>query len=161
MSRRPHPARPLTAAERAIARDLFGLSLDPDRVQLHHAAWWPLQPPDTVMAPDGDLWFHPRGSAWREDYGIASPALQGLFVHELTHAWQAQHGGRWFLPLVRHPLCRYRYRLAPGKPFRRYGIEQQAEIVRHAFVHRRTGRPCAELEALLRGAGLNGRQAPA
>jgi hypothetical protein len=24
--------------------------------------------------------------------------------------------------------------LKPGKPFRRYGLEQQAEIVRHAFL---------------------------
>jgi hypothetical protein len=35
---------------------------------------------------------------------------------------------------MRHPFCRYRYALKPGKPFRRYGIEQQAEIVRHRFL---------------------------
>jgi hypothetical protein len=35
---------------------------------------------------------------------------------------------------MRHPFCRYAYRLTPGKPFARYGIEQQAEIVRHRFL---------------------------
>src|SRR3546814_14560871 len=56
---------------------------------------------------------------------------------EMTHVWQAQRGGRWYLPLMRHPFCRYAYDIVPGKPFRRYGLEQQAEIVRHAFLLRR------------------------
>ena len=37
---------------------------------------------------------------------------------------------------MRHPLCTYRYDIVPGKPFEAYGIEQQAEIVRHAFLVR-------------------------
>ena len=39
--------------------------------------------------------------------------------------------------LHRHPWCRYDYSLRPGWPLARYGIEQQAEIVRHAFLLRR------------------------
>jgi hypothetical protein len=138
-----------------MAADLFGAALDADRVRVHHAPWWPLQPRHTVMAPDGDLWLHPAGGLWREDYG-AAPGLQRLFVHELTHCWQAQRGGRWFLPLVRHPFCRYRYTLKPGRPLRRYGLEQQAEIVADAFTARRGGRPSPPHEALLRQAGLGG-----
>ena len=38
--------------------------------------------------------------------------------------------------LRRHPFCRYDYALKPGWPLERYGIEQQAEIVRHAFLLR-------------------------
>ena len=49
----------------------------------------------------------------------------------MTHVWQAQTSGRFYLPLMRHPFCRYGYRLKPGKPFERYGLEQQAEIVAH------------------------------
>jgi hypothetical protein len=52
----------------------------------------------------------------------------------MTHVWQAQRSGRFYLPLMRHPFCRYDYRLTPGKPFLEYGIEQQAEIVRHRFL---------------------------
>jgi hypothetical protein len=77
-----------------------------------------------------------------------------LTVQDLTHVWQAQKGGRWYLPLMRHPFCRYRYQLVPGRPFHRYGIEQQAEIVRHAFMQRRgftpaSAAPLVELETLL------------
>ena len=35
---------------------------------------------------------------------------------------------------MRHPFARYRYTLKEGRPFERYGLEQQAEIVRHAFL---------------------------
>ena len=48
--------------------------------------------------------------------------------------WQAQTEGRWFLPLTRHPFCRYGCALKKGQPFDRYGVEQQAELVRHRFL---------------------------
>ena len=84
------------------------------------------------MAPNGALWIHPGGDLWRDDYAAAPLPLRGLFVHELTHVWQHQSGRS--LALCRHPFCRYRYTIAPGRPLRRYGIEQQAEIVRHAWL---------------------------
>ena len=62
--------------------------------------------------------------------------MQGLFLHEMTHVWQSQSRGRFYLPLMRHPFCRYRYALMPEKPLAAYGLEQQAEIVRHAFLLR-------------------------
>ena len=52
----------------------------------------------------------------------------------MTHVWQAQTRGRFYLPLMRHPFCRYAYELVDGRPFGRYGLEQQAEIVRHRFL---------------------------
>ena len=52
----------------------------------------------------------------------------------MTHVWQAQKGGRFYLPLMRHAFSRYAYVLKAGKPFARYGIEQQAEIVAHRFL---------------------------
>lgn len=66
--------------------------------------------------------------------------MQGLLIHEITHVWQAQTRGRWYLPIHRHPFCRYEYSLKPGLPLTRYGIEQQAEIVRHAFLLRNGGK---------------------
>ena len=135
--RDPSGGRALTDGERALAIEAFGTALETSGVRIHHATWWPLQPPAVAMAPDGDLWLPPGGGLWREDFAAASLPMQALFVHELTHAWQAARGGRWFLALARHPFCRYAYTLTPGKPFHRYGIEQQAEIVRHAFLLRR------------------------
>lgn len=37
---------------------------------------------------------------------------------------------------MRHPFCSYNYDIIDDRPFMRYGIEQQAEIVRHAFLLR-------------------------
>lgn len=88
------------------------------------------------MAPCGHLHFHPRSPAYRDDFANAGAALAGLFIHELTHVWQTQTRGKYYLPLMRHPLCRYDYTLRPGWTLDRYGIEQQAEIVRHVFLLR-------------------------
>lgn len=146
--------RPLTAGEAALAVSMFGDAIALDRVRIHRARWFPFQPRDVVMAPDGDVWCHPDGSTWREDFSAEGLGPQGLLIHELTHVWQAQRGGRWYLPLARHPFCRYAYDWMPGRPFAYYGIEQQAEIVRHAFLLRQgvcvQGKPgLAEYEAIL------------
>jgi hypothetical protein len=92
------------------------------------------QPRETVMAPMGHLHFHPAGSRYRDDFATGDWRDQGLFIHEMTHVWQHQQG--IFLPLARHPFCRYGYVFDPGRAFQSYGIEQQAEIVRHAFLLR-------------------------
>ena len=146
--------RMLTDAEKALARSVFGAAIDLDRVGINRAPWWPFQPKDAVMAPDGDLWCHPQGALYRGCFAKDKPSMQALFIHEMTHVWQTQRGGRWYLPLMRHPFCRYDYVLTPGKPFARYGIEQQAEIVADAFLlrsgaPRRKLHPLAFYEALL------------
>lgn len=89
------------------------------------------------MAPRGHIHFHPDGSAYCDDFAHEDVLRQGFLIHELTHVWQAQQRGSWYLPLRRHPFCRYDYALRPGWPLSSYGIEQQAEIVRHAFLLRR------------------------
>ena len=55
---------------------------------------------------------------------------------------------------MRHPFCRYAYTIRPGWPFDRYGLEQQAEIVRHAFLLRNGhgfpgAPPLAQLESIV------------
>jgi hypothetical protein len=125
-------SRALTPAELRLAEGVFGAAIDYDRVRIHSAKWIFFQPRNTVMSPDGDIWFHPRGSLFRDDFCACSADEQGLFIHEMTHVWQRQQG--IYLPLKRHPFCRYGYTIQPGRRFERYGLEQQAEIVRHAFL---------------------------
>lgn len=132
-------SRTLTALERDLAATLFGDAIDYDRVRVHRRKWFPFQPRDWTMAPDGHLWFHPAADHYRDCFGCATPGLQGHFIHEMTHVWQAQRFGRWWLPLRRHPFCRYAFELVPGKPLTAYGVEQQAEIMRHAFMARLRG----------------------
>jgi hypothetical protein len=131
--------RPLTPAEIELARSVFGDSIDYAKVRLVKGKWWPFHPRDAAMAPMGNIWFHPAGGVWSDDFSKEPLGRQGLFIHELTHVWQTQAKGRFYLPLMRHPFCRYDYRLQPGRPFSRYGLEQQAEIVRHAFLAARGG----------------------
>lgn len=130
------PIRGLNAGENEIVRAIFAEEIDTARVRIYRRKWFPLQPRNVVMAPCGHIHFHPRDDLWCEDFSAASLTRQGLFIHEMTHVWQAQKRGRLYLPLMRHPFCRYRYTLKPGWPLERYGLEQQAEIVRHAFLLR-------------------------
>jgi hypothetical protein len=144
-------SRPLTGAERKMARLVFGDAIDYDAVTVNHRKWYPLQPAKFIMAPDGHIWVHPKSPWWSDDYGAADYKSQELFIHEMTHVWQAQTKGKYYLPLMRHPFCRYEYKFVPGKPFGWYGLEQQAEIVRHVFVWKMGWDPgpgVAPLEAL-------------
>ncbi len=146
--------RPLTSGERALVTEVFGTSIDTNTVRLRRRRWFPLQPTNVVMAPMGHLHFAPASPHWCDDFSCASLGGQGLFIHEMVHVWQTQHRGKWWLPLMRHPFCRYSYTYREGRPFERYGIEQQAELVRHLFMARRgnphpDAPPLATLEALV------------
>ena len=146
--------RPLTGGEIDLARSVFGHAIDYSRVRMIRRKWWPLQPRNSIMAPSGNLHFHLKGNAWSDDFSKEPIPLQGLFIHEMTHVWQAQKKGRFYLVLMRHPFCRYDYAVRAGWPLERYGLEQQAEIVSHAFLMRRgmgvPGVPArAQLETIL------------
>jgi hypothetical protein len=134
-------ARQLTTGEVALARSVFGDAIDYSAVRLIRGKWWPLQPRRSAMAPTGSIWFHPEGGGWSEDFAGEPLSRQAFWIHEMAHVWQTQTAGRFYLPLMRHPFCRYDYRLEPGKPFRSYGLEQQAEIVRHRFLADHGGHP--------------------
>jgi hypothetical protein len=129
-------ARPLTEGERRLTRSVFGDAIDCDSVRIVNRRWWPFQPREVAMAPTGNIHIPPRSSLWADDFAQASLGLQGMFVHEMTHVWQTQKRGRFYLVLMRHPFCRYAYSFEPGRSFESYGLEQQGEIVRHAFLLR-------------------------
>jgi hypothetical protein len=129
----PHPSgRPMTVREIALAQTVFRDAIDYDEVRIHARKYWWFQPRRITMAPDGHLWFHPKSQLFCDDFCDRDMSLQGLFIHELTHVWQHQTG--IFLPLRRHPFCRYDYSLKPGWRLKQYGLEQQAEIVKHIFL---------------------------
>ncbi|MEZ0495666.1 vgr related protein [Sphingomonas sp. IW22] len=124
--------RPLTPEEVALARSVFGDAIDYAQVGVANRKWAFFQPRNVTMAPLGSIHFHPGGGLYCSDFACADVDRQGLFIHEMVHVWQHQKG--MFLPIRRHPFCRYDYSLKPGWRLDRYGIEQQAEIVRHIFL---------------------------
>jgi hypothetical protein len=125
-------ARFLTPAERKLSETVFGTAINYDTVKIHNGSWWFLQPRRVAMAPRGNIHYHPKGGLYCADFCDSDLTDQGLFIHEMTHVWQHQAGLN--LILRRHPFCRYDYAIKPGWPLKRYGIEQQAEIVRHYFM---------------------------
>ena len=127
----------MTPGEAELVRSVFGGAIEVGKVRLIRRRWFPFQPRRVLMAPCGHIHFHPRSSSYCDDFAGADLELQGLFIHEMTHVWQAQTKGRWYLPLFRSFSRRYDYCLKPGWKLERYGIEQQAEIVRHAFLRSR------------------------
>ena len=144
--------RPLTPPETILAQSMFGDAIDYARVRIHRRKWAFFQPRHVTMAPTGHIHFHPASDRYRDDFAAAPLDLQALFIHEMVHVWQHQSG--IFLPLRRPPWARYDYTFASGRPFARYGIEQQAMLVQHAFMLRRGATipeapPLAELEAIL------------
>ncbi len=152
MTTSPGTARPLTTGEVALARSVFRDSVDLSRVEIRRRKWAFFQPREVAMAPCGHLHFHPQSRNWSEDFADEGLGLRGLFLHELCHVWQWQRGV--YLPLARHPFCRYSYVMKPGWQLHRYGLEQQAEIVRHGYLLRQgyavPGAPgLAQYESLL------------
>ena len=129
-------SRPLTAGERELVRWVFGEGIDAARVRVMREKFAFFQPREVTMAPDGNIWFHPRGgiatSKDVEDFSLAGLAMRKHFVHELTHVWQHQRG----VDLVWEKLlmcCRYGalggYEYEEGEDFLSYNIEQQACVV--------------------------------
>lgn len=149
----PDPdSRPLSAAERMMARSVFGDAIDYDPVRIVRRKWAFFQPRSVTMAPRGHIHFHPQGTSYCECFASASISRQGHLIHELVHVWQHQRGIN--LVLRRHPFCRYDYSIKPGWKLERYGLEQQAEIVRHTFLLRHGvalpgAPPLATLESIL------------
>lgn len=130
-------SRKLTEKEKALARSVFGTAIDYDKVEIRNKKWAFFQPKLVAMAPMGHIHFNPKSDLYCEDFCDAQTYRQGLFIHEMTHVWQAQKRGKLYLVLMRHPFARYDYSLKPGWPLERYGLEQQAEIVRHIFLLRK------------------------
>ncbi|MGU1153020.1 DUF2345 domain-containing protein, partial [Pseudomonas aeruginosa] len=130
--------RALSEGEISLAKGVFGDSIDYSTVRLRDEDYVPWQGKDYVMAPNGHIYFGEelRGVA---DWSLESLQRQGLFIHEMTHVWQHQHGVNVLLvgayQQARQFLLgdQYAYRLEPGKTLKDYNIEQQGDIVRDYF----------------------------
>jgi hypothetical protein len=131
---RPGFIRALTPAEKALAAEVFGAGLNPDRVRILAIPGWRR----AFVAASG-LMVWPRATI-RPDFAAPGVPLsvQGVFVHELTHVWQAQNGVSLILAKLRagDGPGAYRYDL-DGTPFAAMNIEQQAMTVEHAFLSAR------------------------
>ena len=132
---KPFAVRRLTPGERALAAEVFGGGLDAARVRILALPVWNRA---FVAGPGLIVW--PAASAPR-DFADAPLRRQAVFVHELTHVWQAQNGVLLLLAKLKagDSARAYAYDLERGPEFARLNIEQQAMVVEHAFLASRGG----------------------
>jgi len=128
----PGARRRLTDAERGLAAEVFGAGLDAGRIRIFALPLW-----NRAFVASGRLVCWPARTARLDFAGPATPLRQqGMFVHELVHAWQAQHGVNlpWAKLRAGDGARAYAYDLEADGPFAGLNIEQQAMVVEHAFL---------------------------
>lgn len=123
--------RLLTPGEIALAKTVFGSTIEYRTVWIHNGSYLPfnLQNKYTAMTPNGELYFL---SWYRDDFSATLPFLQHLFIHEMSHVWQRTKGmnviGRGLVSW----LVSYRYEL-DDRLLSEYSMEQQAQIIADDF----------------------------
>lgn len=134
--------RALTQSERELAYFVFKDTLCTDTIELQ-TAWWVLK--GYAVSPNGNIYFHKDDFC--ADFAVQPLHIRAWFVHELVHVWQVQQG----MAVLRRAFFdrRYRYVLIEGKPFWRYGIEQQAKIVEDWYVRTQTNQECSLWQACI------------
>lgn len=134
--------RSLTSGEVSLAREIYADSVDYDRVRIHYRNFVFWQGARYIITPNGQIYLG-RGLRGIADFSKTGLPMQGLFIHEMAHVWQHQHGIRVLLrgaiEQILHFLGfdQYRYRLEAGKALAAYRLEQQGEILRDYFLARR------------------------
>lgn len=143
---RPGAFRTLTAGERGLAHEMFGDGLECERVWIFAIPLW-----GRAFVPGGRLIVWPAGEALK-DFSLAPLGLQAVFLHELTHVWQAQSGVNLLAAKLRagDGAAAYAYDLSKTCDFSRLNIEQQAMVVQHAFLTARGGSAPYDGEAYAR-----------
>ena len=130
---KPLSLRWLTAAEQALAREVFGSGIrHPERVRIFAQPVFP-----RPFTPGSAGVVYPVRESL-QDFTEGSLGDQATFVHEMVHVWQAQKGV--ILPIAKLQAgdsdAAYRYDL-DAQMFDRMDIEQQARVVEHHFVLQR------------------------
>jgi hypothetical protein len=140
--------RHLTPGEIALAKTVFGDSIDYARVWLHDKRILPpgIQKPHQAVAKGSDISF-PR-DAYAADFSAeTNPQKQSVFIHELVHVWQHQNRvlstpREAVKETLRHKFNyskSYLHKLSPDKDLTAYGFEQQAAIIQDYFLLSRHG----------------------
>lgn len=126
--------RALTEGEIALAKTIFGTSIDYAKVVVHNHKISPLQPDNFNAAPDGNLYMIKNYS---DDFSKSPAEDRAALMHELTHVWQIQNNTMNLkVAFVKETLkakfnyfATNNYTLKAGKDLNQYGFEQQAGIV--------------------------------
>ncbi len=131
-------SRKLTSGEIAKAMSVFGSTIPYELVKVRNYQYPYLlgqQPPNMIVAPDGDIYADKDGIVYSDDYSAASiggPGGQAHFIHEMAHVWQVRVQNI-NLRSRRFIEWDYKYTIEPEKRFLEYQVEQQASMVADYF----------------------------
>jgi hypothetical protein len=132
-------ARPLSSTEKTEATKVFGTSLDLDEVTVAEA---PIMAAfGYARALPGAIYFPPG------TFKLPPTEFMPWLIHELTHAWQYQHGVTVWETIFHAIRGRYDYggeaglvtARREGKRFRDFNTEQQADICKDYYKRQRDG----------------------
>ncbi|WBF45029.1 type IV secretion protein Rhs [Serratia rubidaea] len=139
MEKRQGITRPLTIGEVNLACSIFGRSIFYDKVRVHCDSYLPfgLQSQDVAMAPNGELWF--RDKLYQHDFSASYVEDKHLFIHEMTHVWQYQHGMWVRTRGLFSWAAEYKYRLDGKRVLKNYPMEQQASIIADYWLLKTSG----------------------
>jgi len=122
------PGRSLTTGEINMAFRVFGTGVDYGRVRIFNRKWIAFQPENTIMAPDGNIFYPRNNDAYSSDFSGEAMWRRLLFIHEMTHVYQHQQG----IAVVKRRLGeggKYSYMVEPDKDLNDYTVEQQGNMV--------------------------------
>ncbi|MGH6612764.1 hypothetical protein [Sphingomonas sp.] len=135
--------RELTVGERTLLDAVFQSKVDFNDVRITNVAGLGGRP-FTMPGVDGKTYLNLGGqfrngtAHYTDDYAVASDKQKALLVHEMTHAWQIEHGS--FLPgiicagienQVNNTLISDHVYMPgpPSTPWRDFNLEQQAQTI--------------------------------
>ncbi len=129
----PHE-RALTEGEIAMARQVFGNSIDYAKVKVHNHGffWFGLQSKNTAVTPNGEIYFNSED--FLSDFSVADAREKQLFIHEMVHVWQWQLGYLvWLHGAMRFNLS-YEYVLGKQFLLSDFNMEAQGDLLADYFV---------------------------
>lgn len=136
--------RSLTEGEIDLARSVFGEAIDYRNVKIFHRNYFGfIHHGQRILSPNGNIYI-PQDRVWSEDYSTGDAWDKGVFIHEMTHVWQAQTGKTIPTEALDNLIAydfnyqsSYNYTLNEHALFSDYNIEQQASMTED-YIDQRT-----------------------
>ncbi|MGV3346526.1 type IV secretion protein Rhs [Enterobacteriaceae bacterium LUAb1] len=122
----------MTTDKIKMCQALFGESIIYHNVWIHKGSYLPfgLQDKQVAMTPSGEIYFR---NDYSSDFSKEFINRKHLFIHEMSHVWQYQHGMNVKTRGLISWAVDYHYELH-GWGLAGYGMEQQAQIIADYFL---------------------------
>lgn len=140
--------RPLTPGEIAVAREVFGNTIDYSKVTVYNGPprifnMVELNKPNLgAISPGGNIYLV-GANCQKPDLSKGTRADRNLLIHEMTHVWQHQQGRfvncEAVAVLIKNKFdydAAYAYDLKTTQKFRTLNLEQQAHLVEDYYALR-------------------------